>query len=140
MATPVAAGAAALMIQANPKLTPNMTKMILMYTAQQLAGFNMLEQGAGELNIDGAVRVAKPVRQDLPASPALGTTFSPLRPRQPIRRSRTARPVLLSPGRRASRWAAAMPPGSVLSPSIKGVCAGRADKAMAFLLATVCDS
>ena len=45
------------MLQANPKLTPNMTKMILMYTAQQLAGFNMLEQGAGELNIDGAVRL-----------------------------------------------------------------------------------
>src|SRR6185436_16328227 len=30
MAAPVTAGAAALMLQANPKLTPNMTKMILM--------------------------------------------------------------------------------------------------------------
>ena len=32
MATPVAAGAAALLLQVNPKLTPNMVKMILMYT------------------------------------------------------------------------------------------------------------
>ncbi|HEV7902423.1 MAG TPA: S8 family serine peptidase, partial [Pyrinomonadaceae bacterium] len=43
MATPVAAGAAALLLQANPRLTPNLVKMILMYTAQPLAGFNMFE-------------------------------------------------------------------------------------------------
>jgi serine protease AprX len=56
MATPVVAGAAALMLQANPKLTPNMVKALLMYTAQPLAGFNTtLEQGAGELNVEGAV-------------------------------------------------------------------------------------
>ena len=36
MSAPLTAGAAALMLQANPKLTPNMVKMILMYTAQQL--------------------------------------------------------------------------------------------------------
>ncbi|HEX8685158.1 MAG TPA: S8 family serine peptidase, partial [Pyrinomonadaceae bacterium] len=62
MATPVTAGAAALLLQANPRLTPNMVKMILMYTAQPLAGFNMLEQGAGELNVEGAVRLARLVR------------------------------------------------------------------------------
>jgi subtilisin family serine protease len=65
MATPVVAGAAALVLQANPRLTPNMVKMILMYTAQQLSGFNQLEQGAGELNIEGAVRLAKLVRTDM---------------------------------------------------------------------------
>ncbi|HVG38330.1 MAG TPA: S8 family peptidase, partial [Pyrinomonadaceae bacterium] len=65
MATPVAAGAAALLLQVNPKLTPNLVKMILMYTAQPLAGFNMFEQGAGQLNIEGAVRLAKVVRTDL---------------------------------------------------------------------------
>ncbi len=64
MATPLAAGTAALMIQANTKLTPNMVKMILMYTAQQMPNFNMLEQGAGELNVDGAVRLAKIMRTD----------------------------------------------------------------------------
>src|SRR5204863_5620168 len=41
MATPVVAGSAALLLQANPKLTPNMVKMALMYTADPLPGFNM---------------------------------------------------------------------------------------------------
>ena len=58
-ASPVVAGAAAILLEANPNLTPNMIKMILMYTAQPLANFNMLEQGAGELNIEGSVRLAK---------------------------------------------------------------------------------
>src|SRR4029079_2718055 len=43
MATPVAAGTAALMLQANPSLTPNLIKALLMYTAQPLAGYNMFE-------------------------------------------------------------------------------------------------
>jgi subtilisin family serine protease len=38
MSTPVVAGAAALMLDANPKLTPNMIKAILTYTAQRLNG------------------------------------------------------------------------------------------------------
>ena len=59
MATPMVAGAAALLLQLNPQLTPNMVKATLMYSAQQLRGFNMLEQGAGELNIDGAVRLSR---------------------------------------------------------------------------------
>ncbi|MFN7949405.1 MAG: S8 family peptidase [Blastocatellia bacterium] len=67
MAAPVVSGAAALLWQASPTLTPGLVKAILMYTAQPLAGFNTLEQGAGLLNIDGAVRVALLVR----ASPAL---------------------------------------------------------------------
>ena len=49
MATPVVAGTAALLLQINPKLTPNMVKMALMYTADPLPGFNMLEQGTGEV-------------------------------------------------------------------------------------------
>ncbi len=72
MASPLVAGAAALLLQANPTLTPNMVKSLLMYTAQQLPNFNMLEQGAGELNIDGAVRLAKLVRTDITAATALG--------------------------------------------------------------------
>ena len=72
MATPVVAGAAALLLQLNPRLTPNMVKMILMYTSQQLAGFNQLEQGAGEVNVEGAVRLAKALRM-LPAGTAVGT-------------------------------------------------------------------
>src|SRR5689334_602136 len=65
MATPVAAGTAALMLQANPSLTPNLVKALLMYTAQPLAGYNMFEQGAGQLNIAGAVQLAQSVRTNL---------------------------------------------------------------------------
>lgn len=59
MSAPVVSGAAALLLQVNPNLTPNMVKAILQYTAQPIAGSNMFEQGAGELNIEGAVRLAK---------------------------------------------------------------------------------
>ncbi|HEX8164025.1 MAG TPA: S8 family peptidase, partial [Pyrinomonadaceae bacterium] len=73
MSTPTVAGAAALLLQANPKLTPNMVKMILMYTAQPLPGFNQFEQGAGQLNLEGAMRLARLVRQDLPTPTPVGT-------------------------------------------------------------------
>ena len=72
VATPIAAGAAALLLQANPRLTPNMVKMILMYTAEQLRGFNAFEQGAGSLNVEGAVRLARAVRTDLTNSTPVG--------------------------------------------------------------------
>ncbi|MGB8508065.1 MAG: S8 family serine peptidase [Pyrinomonadaceae bacterium] len=75
MAAPVVAGAAALLLQANPKLTPNMVKMILMYTAQPLRGNNTLEQGAGELNLVGAVKLAKLVRTDLVSTTAVGASL-----------------------------------------------------------------
>ncbi|HEU4595805.1 MAG TPA: S8 family serine peptidase [Pyrinomonadaceae bacterium] len=75
MATPIVSGAAALLLQANPKLTPNMVKMILMYTAQPLAGYNMLQQGAGQLNIEGAMRVARRVRTDLGPDVPQGTSL-----------------------------------------------------------------
>ncbi len=75
MATPVVAGAAALMLQANPKLTPNLVKAILMYTAQPLAGFNILEQGMGQVNIEGAIRLARLIRTDLSNSTRLGSAM-----------------------------------------------------------------
>jgi serine protease AprX len=75
VSSPVVAGAVAVMLEANPRLTPNMIKMILMYTSQSLANYNMLEQGAGELNIEGAVRLAKLVRTDLSANTAVGTSL-----------------------------------------------------------------
>jgi subtilisin family serine protease len=68
VATPITAGAAALMLQLNPKLTPNMVKAFMEYTAQKLDGFGVLDQGAGEVNIEGAMRLAQLTRQDL-ASP-----------------------------------------------------------------------
>src|SRR5678816_1833776 len=75
MATPLVAGAASLILQANPRLTPNLVKMILMYTAQPLNGYNMLEQGAGQLNIEGAIRLAKLVRTDLSNSTPAGSNL-----------------------------------------------------------------
>ena len=72
MATPVAAGTAALMLQANPSLTPNLVKALLMYTAQPLAGFNMLEQGAGQINTAGAIQLAQLVRTDLGTTTTIG--------------------------------------------------------------------
>ena len=59
MASPVVAGTVALMLQANPHLTPNLIKAILQYTAQIYPGYKPLEQGAGFLNSLGAVRLAK---------------------------------------------------------------------------------
>ena len=75
MAAPLVAGAAALMFEANPTLTPNLIKTLLMYTAQQLPNYNMYEQGAGELNIDGATRLAKLVRTTINSSTTLGASL-----------------------------------------------------------------
>jgi hypothetical protein len=59
MAAPVVSGTVALMLQANPNLTPNLIKAILQYTSQRYSGYNALRQGAGFLNSYGAVRLAK---------------------------------------------------------------------------------
>ena len=62
VAAPAVSGAAALLLEANPSLTPSLVKAILMYSAQPLKGYNLLEQGAGQLNIDGAIRIAKVIK------------------------------------------------------------------------------
>jgi subtilisin family serine protease len=59
MAAPVVTGTVALMLQANPKLTPNLVKAILHYTAEHRTGYDDLTQGAGFLNARGAVQLAK---------------------------------------------------------------------------------
>jgi subtilisin family serine protease len=59
MAAPVVSGTVALMLEANPKLTPNAVKAILQYTAQVRSNTSALVQGAGMLNARGAVRLAK---------------------------------------------------------------------------------
>ena len=45
MAAPVVAGTVALMLQANPSLTPNAVKAILQYTAQEYPGYNAPDPG-----------------------------------------------------------------------------------------------
>jgi serine protease AprX len=59
MAAPVVSGTVALMLEANPNLTPNMVKAILQYTAQVYKGYDYLTQGAGFLNTLGAVRLSR---------------------------------------------------------------------------------
>ncbi len=76
MATPLVAGTAALMFEANPKLTAGMVRTLLLYTATPLKNFNLLEQGAGELNVAGAARLADLVRRDLDqGTAAVGTSM-----------------------------------------------------------------
>ena len=58
-AAPVVAGAAALLFQANPTLSAHAVKGILQYTSQRLKSADVMSQGAGEVNIAGAVRLAK---------------------------------------------------------------------------------
>jgi serine protease AprX len=52
---PVVAGAAALMIGADPRLTPDDVKVRLMGTADHVAGASALQQGAGTLDVDEAL-------------------------------------------------------------------------------------
>jgi serine protease AprX len=59
MATPVVAGTVALMLEANPKLTPNMVKAILQFTSEVKRDYDFLTQGAGFLNALGAVRLSR---------------------------------------------------------------------------------
>jgi serine protease AprX len=59
MSTPVVSGSVALMLEANPNLTPNMVKAILQFTAEVKPGYDSLTQGAGFLNTLGAVRLSR---------------------------------------------------------------------------------
>jgi subtilisin family serine protease len=68
MAAPVVSGTVALMLQANPSLTPNLIKAILQYTAQPYPGYNPLREGAGFLNTYGAVRLAKFYKDNRPGT------------------------------------------------------------------------
>jgi serine protease AprX len=76
MAAPVVTGTVALMIQANPSLTPNLVKAILQYTAEHKSHYNDLTQGAGFLNARGAVQVAKAFVASA-TSPTLDTLADP---------------------------------------------------------------
>ena len=59
MAAPVVSGTVALMLHANPNLTPNMVKAILQFTSQVYPGYDYLSQGAGFLNARSAVVLAE---------------------------------------------------------------------------------
>jgi subtilisin family serine protease len=59
MASPVVSGTIALMLQANPSLTPTLVKAILEFTAETHVEYTGLVQGAGFLNARGAVELAQ---------------------------------------------------------------------------------
>ena len=67
MAAPVVSGTVALMLQANPSLTPNQVKAILQYTAQVYPRYDPLTEGAGFLNAKGAVDLARALATGTPA-------------------------------------------------------------------------
>ena len=78
MASPVVAGTIALMLQANPSLTPNLVKGILQYSAEYRPRVELAAQGAGFLNARGAVQLAISLREGETATPreADTTTWS----------------------------------------------------------------
>jgi serine protease AprX len=59
MSSPVVTGTVALMLQANPALTPNAIKAILQFTAESSSLYDPLTQGAGFLNVGGAIALAR---------------------------------------------------------------------------------
>lgn len=59
MSAPVVSGIVALMLQANPSLTPNAVKAILQYTAEVNAAYDPLTEGAGFVNARGAIELAR---------------------------------------------------------------------------------
>lgn len=79
MAAPVVSGTIALMLQANPALTPNLVKAILQYTAEVRPAYDALTQGAGFLNARGAVELAGMVSDaaDQAASLAVAADAAP---------------------------------------------------------------
>jgi subtilisin family serine protease len=72
-ATPAVAGAAALLLQANPGLTPPLIKAILQYTAQPVGYGNLVQQGTGLLNVPGAVAVAQSLSPTIASQVASGS-------------------------------------------------------------------
>ena len=65
MASPVVAGAAALLLTQNGELSANAVKMSLQFTARLVASTDVLAQGAGALNIGGAVTLARAINPDV---------------------------------------------------------------------------
>jgi serine protease AprX len=68
MAAPIVAGTVALMLQANPALSPETVKTILQRTAESNSRYDQLTQGAGFLNARAAVELASALAAD--AAPA----------------------------------------------------------------------
>ncbi len=110
MSAPVVTGTVALMLQANPALTPNAVKAILQYTAQAYPAYDPLTQGAGFLNAAGAVGMAVAFSdRTIPISEAASWSRQVIWGNQRIRGGRlTADGSAWAPG---VAWGAASTPG-----------------------------
>ncbi len=69
MAAPIVAGTVALMLHANPGLTPESVKAILKRTAENNSRYDQFTQGAGFLNSRAAVELARDLAGDAPPDP-----------------------------------------------------------------------
>jgi serine protease AprX len=76
MATPMVSGAIALMLQANPSLTPNLIKGILEFTAISKPGVSPLRQGAGFMNVSHAVALAALAARPTSTTVPIPTTWA----------------------------------------------------------------
>jgi serine protease AprX len=74
MAAPVVAGTVALMLHANPTLSPASIKVILQRTAEGNGRYDQLTQGAGFLNARAAVEAASALAADASADASQGGT------------------------------------------------------------------
>jgi serine protease AprX len=72
-AAAVVSGAAALLLQQRPTLTPDQVKKLLTSTAKPLAGVDAIGQGAGELDVNAAAIAATPTTATQTFAKALGT-------------------------------------------------------------------
>jgi hypothetical protein len=83
MAAGVTTGVVALMLHANAGLTPNTVKAVLQYSAIPVLDddgtrFNALAQGAGQIEVTGAVALARAINPQAPmGSPWLSTSIAP---------------------------------------------------------------
>jgi serine protease AprX len=117
MASPVVAGTVALMLQANPALTPNAVKAILQFTAERRGEYDHRTQGAGFLNARGAVELARHFKDGFdPRRVSQERTGDPVRwSRQIIWGRRLLSDGPITPG--ANAWQRGVVWGAMTTPS-----------------------
>jgi serine protease AprX len=76
-AAAVVSGAAALLLQAFPQLTPDQVKAMLVSTAKEVHDGNVLDAGAGQLDVHAAIEAAKKTTGAKDAAARLATAAQP---------------------------------------------------------------
>ena len=118
MSAPVVAGTVALMLQANPSLTPNAVKAVLQFTAQSNPSYGAFSQGAGFLNAQGAVDLARFLAAPATSAYPADTIWS----RQLFWGNYRAAGGRLSPD--ANAWEPGTPWGGIMSASAEPIAWG----------------